>query len=240
MDPFSQVLCIVVVVLVLIIIYVAAQGDIIHIYTEHVIFKTFLCNVEQIYQKDAACATDNTFTDTLTNTVDISKNKLTQTDDSELFITCYDHVQAQHQENLIAVDTIENMIDYFHTSLQDILEHSNWNFQVLAYQLRSEFHGYMQYALSQAASMVIPVPEPIDFQSLHIEHYAHYEKHEIQEADEEIKQEERGARPKDPTRPWTIQPIECRTHSQASFVRWWAWQENIFRRRDNNRAGKLY
>ena len=200
MDPFSQVLCIVVVVLVLIIIYIAAQGAFICIYMGHVILKTFPRNVEQIYQKDAACATDNTFTvdaDMLTNTVDFSKNKSTQTNDSKLFITCYDHVQAQHQENLIAVDTIENMVDNFNASLRDILEHSDWNFQVLAYQLQSEFHGNMQYALSQVASTVIPVPEPTDFQSLHttsegtvkklpnlhIEHYAHYEKHELQEAD---------------------------------------------------------
>ena len=116
------------------------------------------------------CAMDNTFTvdtDTLMNTPDISKNKSTQTDNSKLFITCYDHVQAQHQENLIAVDTIENIVDYFNTSLQDILEHSNWNFQVLAYQLWSEFHGYMQHTLSQASAAAVPVPEPIDFQSLH-------------------------------------------------------------------------
>ena len=120
MDPFSIALCIVVVVLVLIIIYFAAQGDFIHIYTGHVILKTFPRNVEQTYQKDAACAMDNTFTvdaDTLTNTLDISKNKSTQTYDSEHFNTCCDHVQAQHQENLIAIDTIENTVDQFNASL---------------------------------------------------------------------------------------------------------------------------
>ena len=59
----------------------------------------------------------------------------------------------------------------------------------------------MQYALTQASAAAIPVPEPIDFQTLHTtsegmpkeisnlhtEHYAHYEKHERQEVDEEIK-----------------------------------------------------
>ena len=219
MDPFSQVLCIVVVVLVLIIIYITAQGAFVHIYTGHIILKTFSHNVKQTHQKDIACVTDNTFTvdaDTLTNTVDFSKNKSTQTDDSKHFITCYNHVQAKHQENLIAVDTIENTL-----------------LKTLAYQLRSEFHGYMQYTLNQAASTVIPVPEPTDFQSLHttskgivqklpnihIEHYAHYKKHELQEANKEVERETREARPKDPTHPWTIQPFGGKTCSQASFAR---------------------
>ena len=81
---------------------------------------------------------ENTLTsdaDTITTTLDISKNKSTQTDDSKLFITCYDHIQAQHEENLIAADTIENVVDHFNSSLTDILEHSDWNFQILAYQL---------------------------------------------------------------------------------------------------------
>ena len=51
--------------------------------------------------------------------------RATQTEDSELFITYYDHVQAQHQENLIAADTIEHVVDHFHESLNSILEHSN-------------------------------------------------------------------------------------------------------------------
>ena len=115
--------------------------------------------------------------------------RATQTEDSELFITYYDHVLAQWQENLIAADTIENVVDHFHESLNNILEHSNWNFQILAYQLWSKFHGYMQYALTQASATAIPVPEPVDFQTLqmsyvekheplpnlHIKHYAAYE-----------------------------------------------------------------
>ena len=43
--------------------------------------------------------------DTITDTDDFSRMRATQTDDSELFITYYDHVQAQCQENLIAADT---------------------------------------------------------------------------------------------------------------------------------------
>ena len=108
--------------------------------------------VQQIHLKDTRCSTASTLTadaDTITATDDFSKTRATQTEDSELFITYYDHVQAQRQENLIAADTIENVVDHFHESLNNILEQSNWNFQILAYQLWSEFHGYMQYTLSR-------------------------------------------------------------------------------------------
>ena len=99
----------------------------------------------------------------------------------------------------------------------------NWNFQILAYQLRSEFHGYMQYALTQASAMAIPVPEPVDFQmlqtscvekqepfpNLHIEHYAVYEQKALQEANAEVERQATGARPTDPTRPWSGQSYGC-------------------------------
>ena len=77
--------------------------------------------------------------------------------------------------------------------MKNILEHSDWNFWVLAYQLCSEFHGYMQFALMQAAATAIPVPEPIDFQTLpdgqhpdipnlHFEHHQQFKTFEIQKA----------------------------------------------------------
>ena len=138
MDPFSLVLSIVVVVLVLIIIYIATKGDFIGIYTGHVIVKSNTNKLQQIYLKDAGCSTDTTLTsdaDTLTSTQDISKNKAPQTEDSEFFIMCYDHIQVQHEENLIAADTLENIVDHFNESLNNILEHSDWNFQIVAYQL---------------------------------------------------------------------------------------------------------
>ena len=122
----------------MIIIYIATKGDFIQIYTGHVIVKSNTNKLQQIYLKDAGCSTDTTLTvdaDTLTSTQDISKNKAMQTDNSELFITCYDHIQVQHAENLITADTLENMVDHFNTSLNNILEHLNWNFQILAYQL---------------------------------------------------------------------------------------------------------
>ena len=220
MDPFSLTFSIVVVILVLILIYVVTKGDFIHIYSGHVIVKSHANRDHQIHLKDIGCSTESTLTadaDTITATDDFSRTRATQTDDSELFITYYDHVQAQHQENLTAADTIENVIDHFHESLNNILEYSNWNFQILAYQLWSEFHGYMQYALTQASAMAIPVPEPIDFQTLqmsyvkkheplpnlHVKHYAVYDEQALQEADAEIERQSTGARPMDPTRPWS-------------------------------------
>ena len=219
MDHFSLIISVVVVVLVLIIIYIAMTGDFLCISTGHVIVKSPNTKLQQIHLKDTGCSTDNTFTadaDTLTCTQDISKNKTTQIEDSELFITCYDHIQAQHEENLIATDTLENIVYHFNESLMNILKHSDVNFQILAYQLRSEFHGYMQYALTQASAMAIPVLEPVDFQTLqtnyqekqeqipnlHIEHYAIYKQHELQDTEEEIQCQAEGARPKDPTHPW--------------------------------------
>ena len=236
MDPFSLTLIVVVVVLILIIIYIATKGDFICIYSEHVVVKSNENKTQSIHLKDIACSIDSiwmTEADTLSATEDFSRMRAMQTDDSELFITYYNHVQAQRQENLIAADTIEKVVEHFHSSLDSILEHSNWNFQILTYQLRSEFHGYMQYTLSQAAATAIPVPEPVDFQTLqttyteknqpllnlHVEKYLFYEKHALQEADEEIVKQAAGGRPTDPTRPWSGQPYGCRTQSQASFAR---------------------
>ena len=90
----------------------------------------------------------------------------------------------------------------------------------MAYQLWSEFHGYMQYALTQTSAMAIPVLEPVDFQmlqtscvekqeplpNLHIEHYAVYEQKALLEADAEEEIKATGARLTDPTRPWSGQP----------------------------------
>ena len=91
----------------------------------------------------------------------------------------------------------------------------------------------MQYVLTQASAMAIPVPESVDFQTLqmsyvekhepfpnlHIKHYAAYEQKALQEANAEIERQATGVRPKDPTRPWSGQPYGGRTSSQASFAR---------------------
>ena len=226
MDPFLLTFSIVVVVFVLIFIYVIMKEDFIRIYFGHVIVTSTTNRVQHFHLKDNRCTTDNLLmmdADTITDPADFSQTRATQTEDSDLFITYYDHIQAQRQENLIAADTIENVVYHFHESLNNILEHSNWNFQILAYQLRSEFHGYMQYALTQASATAIRVLEPVDFQmlqtscdekqeplpNLHIEHYAVYEQKALQEADTEVERKATGTRLTDPTGPWSGQLYGC-------------------------------
>ena len=98
----------------------------------------------------------------------------------------------------------------------------------------------MQYALTQASAMAIPVPEPVDFQmlqmsyvakqeplpNLHVEHYAVYEQKALQEANAEVERQSTGVRLMNPTRPWSGQPYGCQTRSQASFARRRAQQEH--------------
>ena len=98
MDPFSLTFSIVVVVLVLIFIYMITKGDFICIYFGHIIVTSPTNKVQHIHLKDTGCNTDNLYTaeaDTVTDPIDFSRMKATQTDDSDLFITYYDHVQAQ-------------------------------------------------------------------------------------------------------------------------------------------------
>ena len=91
-------LSIVVVVLVLIFIYVITKGDFIRIYFGHVIVASPANRVQHIHLKDTGCTKDNLLTmdaDTITDPDDFSRTRVTQTEDSELFINYYDHVQAQ-------------------------------------------------------------------------------------------------------------------------------------------------
>ena len=74
------------------------KGDFICIYFGHVIVTSLANKVQHIHLKDTGCNTDNLYTaeaDTVTDPIDFSQMKATQTDDSDLFITYYDHEQAQ-------------------------------------------------------------------------------------------------------------------------------------------------
>ena len=98
MDPFSLTFSIVVVVFVLTFIYVITKGDFIHIYFGHVIVTSPTNRVQHIHLKDTGCTTDNLLTtdaDTITDPANFSRTRATQTEDSDLFITYYDHIQAQ-------------------------------------------------------------------------------------------------------------------------------------------------
>ena len=140
----------------------------------------------------------------------ISKNKATQTEDSKLFIMCYDHIQVQHEENLIATNTLENIVDHFNESLTNILKHSDMNFQILAYQIGisllhavrtdtgvSNGHPSARTSrLSDTANELLGKPEQIP--NLHIEHYAIFKQHELQDTDDKVQCQVEGTRPKTP------------------------------------------
>ena len=74
-----------------------------------------------------------------------------QTDDLDIFYTCYEHIEAQHQENLLASEVLDETVDTFTDSLHNITEHLDRNFQFLSVQIRSEFNVYMQYTLGLSA-----------------------------------------------------------------------------------------
>ena len=72
----------------------------VYIYQGNVILRTYPQNIIHIHQTDQGTGTENIFVtdgDTQTDPWDIHTDQVipTQTDDSDLFITCYDHVQAQ-------------------------------------------------------------------------------------------------------------------------------------------------
>ena len=95
MDPILLLFIIVVVVFTFTLIFGTTQGDFIQIYRGNVVLRAYLQNITQIHQSDSACCTDNLLTseaDTLMDPFDISADKSTQTHDSDLFITCYDHL----------------------------------------------------------------------------------------------------------------------------------------------------
>ena len=66
-----------------------------------------------------------------------------QTEDSDIFYTCYKHVQAQRQENLCASEVLDETVETFTDSLYNITDRLDKNFQFLTVQLRAEFDAYL-------------------------------------------------------------------------------------------------
>ena len=74
------------------------KEDFIRIYFGHVIITSPTNRIQHIHLKDTGCTTDNLLmmdADTITDPADFSRMRATQTEDNDLFITYYDHVQAQ-------------------------------------------------------------------------------------------------------------------------------------------------
>ena len=108
--------------------------------------------------------------DSTANSLHVQDNKIVvdvavQTDDSDLFYTCYEHIEAQCQENLLTSKVLDETVDMFMDSLYHITDHLDKNFQFLTVQLWAEFNSYMQYALGLSTGEFVPVLAPHNFEN---------------------------------------------------------------------------
>ena len=160
--------------------------------------------------------------------------KFTQTDDSEAFYTLYEHTQAQRQETLLLEEQLDRTLQQFSRSLGDIIEHHDRNFQYLTHQLRSEFNAYMQFALSNAVTCVIPIPPPLRFNTPGSSNFppipdfctgynhifiGEFDKIEVEIQRNITNREAQGMQPPEKQRPWLQHPFGRRTRSQEQFAR---------------------
>ena len=175
--------------------------------------------------------------------------KFTQTDDSEAFYTFYEHTQAQRQETLLLEEQLDRTLQQFSRSLGDIIEHQDRNFQYLTHQLRCEFNAYMQFALSNAVTRVIPIPPPLCFNTPGSSNFPpipdfrtgynnifidKFDKIEVEIQRNITNQEARGTRPPEKQRPWSHHPFGHCTHSQEQFARRHAQRKEHLECNDKN------
>ena len=76
------------------------------------------------------------------------------------FYTCYEHVEAQRQENLLMAEVLDETVETFENSLYNIQDRLDKNFQFLTIQLRTEFDNYLQYALGIQSRQYLEAPAP--------------------------------------------------------------------------------
>ena len=170
------------------------------------------------------------------------KDTAVQTDDSDIFYTCYEHVEAQRQENLLTSEILDETVETFLDSLYNIQDCLDKNFQFLTVQLRAEFVTYLRYTLGIQTGE-FPTPYNLEHPSAHnypqipdlvtsfyqlIEQFKNFE---IKLANDDIHQQSQGGQPLDKLRPWSSKPFGRRTRSQTSFVRHRAKQDEYFRRK---------
>ena len=119
----------------------------------HIILLLFLFHGSFTFHREhvstvTVCHTANNKSDDIQVQKDkISMDTAVQTEDSDLFYTCYDYVEAQRQENLFTSEVLDETVDIFQDSLKDITDRLDKNFQFLTVQLRSQFDSHLQYAL---------------------------------------------------------------------------------------------
>ena len=143
----------------------------------------------------------------------ISTDTAVQTEDSDLFYTCYDYVEAQRQENLFTSEVLDETVDTFQDLLQDITDRLDKNFQFLTVQLRAEFDSYLQYALGISTGEYLlrhnlentstpRLPYHSRFSYLILPAYNPIWKLWNKLANEDIQHQAEGDRPLDKNRPW--------------------------------------
>ena len=141
----------------------------------------------------------------------VSAEVAVQTDDSNLFYTCYEHVEAQRQENLLTAEVLDETVETFENSLYNIQDRLDKNFQFLTIQLRTEFDNYLQYSLGIQSGQYLEVPAPHDLKNPVCHQYPqipdlvtsyyqpliHFENFEIKLANEDIERQSQGGQPQD-------------------------------------------
>ena len=145
-------------------------------------------------------------------TLKASVEMAVQTDDSDIFFTCYEHVEAQRQENLLSAEVLDETVETFQDSLYNIQDRLDKNFQFLTIQLRAEFDSYLQYALGIQTGQCAEVPAPHnlenpalhqyppipDLVTLYYQPITQFENFEIKLANEDINRQSQGGRPLGP------------------------------------------
>ena len=163
----------------------------------------------------------------------VSADVAVQTDDSDIFYTCYEHVEAQRQENLLTAEVLDETVKTFEDSLYNIQDRLDKNFQFLTIQLRTEFDTYLQYALGIQTGQYIDVPAPHNLENPALHQYPQipdlvtsyyqplvdFENFEIKLANEDIDRQSQGGHPEDKLRPWSGRPYGRGTRSQNSYIR---------------------
>ena len=133
MDPLTVLIGLVVVVHIILLLFLICRSFTFQ--GEHVGTVT-VCHTVNNKSDDIQVQNEKIYTDTAV-----------QTEDSDLFYTCYDYVETQRQENLLTSEVLDEMVDTFQDSLQHITNRLDKNFQFLTVQLHVEFDSYLQYTL---------------------------------------------------------------------------------------------
>ena len=150
MDPLTVLIGLVVVVHIILLLFLICGSFTFH--GEHVGTVTVCHTVKNTEQNKA----DNSQVIDKKVFVDVA----VQTEDADIFYMCYEHIQAQRQENLIVLEVLDEMDDTFADSLYNITDRLDKNFQFLTVQLRAEFDAYLSYALGLQTGEIADVPTP--------------------------------------------------------------------------------